>query len=86
MLDRLEMLLEDFQGLVDLHDEYAELVEPDDIEMRRLWEEIQTRMSTLTKSVARLRRRGSDEGDLFDEVELEIEELNDSYGDLAALV
>ena len=91
MESRVEMFLEDFDGLVESYDEYVETiesddVESDDIETRALWTEIQELFKQLSRRASGLRRSGSSSEDEMDELESMMDNLNDLYGELGALL
>lgn len=91
MESRVAMFLEDFDGLVESYDEYVETLESenvdaDDIETRALWTDIEELFKQLSRHVVALRRGGSASDDEMDELESMMENLNDLYGELGALL
>jgi len=91
MESRVAMFLEDFDGLVESHDEYVETLEADnvdsdDIETRAIWTEIEELFKQLSRRVVGLRRGGAASEDEMDELEEMMENLNELYGELGALL
>jgi len=91
MESRVAMFLEDFDGLVESHDEYVETLESDDVESddpetRAVWSEIEELFKQLSRRVVRLRRDGSASEDEMDDLESLMENLVELYGELGALI
>ncbi|MBW2424310.1 MAG: hypothetical protein JRG86_08680 [Deltaproteobacteria bacterium] len=84
--ERIEGLCEDFERLLELHDEYEEAVDLDDGETRACWEEIVRRLDHLSPRIEKLRDADPDDKQLIDGVEVLLEELDEAYGDLAELI
>ncbi|HPG28537.1 MAG: hypothetical protein H6748_14630 [Spirochaetaceae bacterium] len=81
--ERAESLVDDFDRLMELHEEYADAVESDDAETRELWESLDQQMSALARRIARLRDGGSASKSQLDDLEAVIEELDEAYSELA---
>ena len=86
MESRVEMYLEDFEGLLDLHTEYSDSIDPGNIDARVVWDEIEHSLKLLSKRTERLRRQTIVSEDDMDELESMLEDLNEQYGELAALL
>lgn len=84
--ERIENLSDEFDRLVELHDEYEEGVDLNDGETRECWEAIVRRLDRLSPRVARLRGSDGSDKQLLDNVEIEIEALDEAYGELAELM
>jgi chromosome segregation ATPase len=83
---RIEVLLDEFEGLCETHAEYVDTVDFEDMEARELWEEIQAQLKQLRRMVTRVRRKGAASDEDLDEVEALMAELSDQYGELGALL
>jgi archaellum component FlaC len=82
---RVRTILDDYEGLVEMHEEYAEDDDPQDIDQRALWEQIQMDLKQLSRQIASLQRGAEFDEEQLEEIELQIEDLNDLYGELASL-
>jgi ABC-type transporter Mla subunit MlaD len=86
MDSRVEMFLEDFDGLIESHSELVESLDAGDREIDAALSEIETILKPFAAQVSRIRRRASASDDEMDELEATIEELNDLFADLEAFV
>ncbi len=86
MDSRIELFLDDFDGFMELHSEYADSIGTGNFEARAVWEEIEDQFKQLFRRVARIRRKAHASEDELDELDAMMEELNEQYGELASLL
>jgi len=85
MNSRVQAILEDYDCLLEMHEEQADSIDFEDIEAHALWDQIETDMKQLSRRIASLKRGKGTHVDDLEEVVRRIEELNDLYGELAAM-
>lgn len=83
---RVAAITDEYQQLLEMHQEYADLVlDVDDPEVHELWQEIQAGRRQLLGRIRAL-ADGRTSADILDDLEERIDELNEHYWDLAALL
>ncbi len=85
MIDRVKALQEDYASLLEMHGEYAEMLEGGSIEARELWEEIEELLKDVTRIIRRIDGQRTVDEEILDELDEQMSELNDQYGEFAAL-
>lgn len=85
MNSRIRAILEDYEGMLEMHDEQAEAVDLADIEAREIWDQIEGDLKALARRISRLRRGTEAHDDDLEEIELQMEELSDLYNELGSL-
>ena len=85
MESRVEMFLEDFDGLIESHTEFVDSLDADDAEVGAALAEIEVLLKPLASKARQLRNRGTADDDEMDTLETMMEELNDLFVELAAV-
>ncbi len=85
MNSRVQAILEDYDCLLEMHEEQADIIDFEDIEAHAFWNQIETDLKQLSRRIASVKRGKGLHPDDLDEVVRRIEELNDLYGELAAI-
>lgn len=85
MESRVEMFLDDFDGLIESHSEYVDSLDTSDVEIRATLADIKALLKPLSAKAKRLRHSGTASDDEMDVAEAMMEEVNDLFGELAAL-
>ncbi len=86
MESRVEMFLDDFDGMLEAHSEFKDELDLDDIDTRTLWVEIEDLLKPLRRRAAVLRRTGTASEDDMDHLESTLENVNELLAELGGMI
>ncbi len=85
MRDRIETLVEEFDGLTELRDEWNDAFDYGNIEAREIWYEIEKSMNYASASIRRIPSGSGMSEALVAQLENELEKLNDLFHELISI-
>jgi hypothetical protein len=83
---RIEMFLDDFDGVIETYDEIKDGVDHDDPETRSVWLELEDLLKPLAKRVVVIRGNGRVSEDEMDQIEDSLEAVNELLAELGGMV